>query len=557
MNSRLPVLVLCCLALLASGAHAQEAPPAPEPTEPERVCVEGASDGYEQVVDLTFPVRGDVRYSDDYDQPRSGGRTHQGTDVVADKLQTVHAVLPGVVTVATGIDSPMPSYGYYLRIRHDKGLDSAYVHLNNDSPGTDDGEGGTRWAYAPGIRKGVRVERGQFIGYVGDSGNAEGTVAHLHFELMNPAWDAQDTGADQPWDPCLDDPKYTDKTRYNPYPSLVDAERRGDYPAPPPQEAGEAVARVAGSTRVLTSVQIARRFDPGVRAVIVVPEGSHAEALVAAPLAGLLDAPVLLAGQFGLHGDVVAEVARLDADNAYVIGREDQLSAATESQLREAGVDNVARIAEPDPFALSARIAREIRSYGNAPRLERVFLAVGEHADPARAWPDALSAGALAALTKSPVLLTRGGDLPAAVREVLEELSPPLVQVVGGTGAVSEAVAEDAGEAADADVERLSGANRFATSVAVAREAVELGLSAPRVWFATGHAFPDALAAGPAAAREGAPLLLIDGRQAGGAPEPEEWVGDRTEDLDDAVAVGGTAAITEAVRLHLAKVVGG
>ena len=550
----LRVLALCLAVLLllaAAPAYAQE--PTPEPTEPERVCVEGAPGGYEQVVDLTFPVRGDVRYSDDYDQPRSGGRTHQGTDLVAEKLQTVHAVLPGVVTVATGIDSPMPSYGYYLKIRHDNGLDSAYVHLNNDTPGTDDDQGGAAWAYAPGIRRGVRVERGQFIGYVGDSGNAEGTVPHLHFELMNPAWEPEAGSDEKPWDPCLDDPKYTDKTRYNPYPSLKDAERRGDYPPAPP---AADVTRVGGTTRVLTSVVIARRFEGPARAVIIVPEGSHAEALVAAPLAGLLDAPVLLAGPNGLHGDVLAEVERLKARNAYVIGRPEQLSTLTENQLRESGVTNVARIAEADLFALSARMAREIRSYGEAPRLERVFLAVGEHADPARAWPDALSVGALAALAKAPVLLTRGEQLPAAVRDVLGELRPPLVQVVGGAGAVSVAVEEEAAEAADAETERLSGSNRFATSVAVAEEAVALGLSAPRVWFATGHAFPDALAAGPAAAREGAPLLLIDGRAVAGAPEPEAWVSRRSAQIDDAVAVGGQAAISEDVRTHLAKLIG-
>ena len=538
----LRVLALCLavpFVLAAVPAAAQEPTPTPTP----RVCVPDAPDGYERVIDLTFPVRGKVTYSDTYEAGRAG-HMHQATDIMAGKLQTVHAALAGMVVVATGIDEPMPSYGYYLKLRHDDGTFSAYVHLNNDSPGTDDGAGGTAWAYAPGIREGVRVERGQWIGYVGDSGNAENTAPHLHFELEDPELD----------DPCLDEAKYTDKERLNPYPSLKDAERRGDYPPAPP---AADVTRVGGATRVLTSVVIARRFEGPARAVIVVPEGSHAEALVAAPLAGLLDAPVLLAGPNGLHGDVLAEVERLKARNAYVIGRPEQLSTLTENQLRESGVSNVARIAEADPFALSARMAREIRSYGEAPRLERVFLAVGEHADPARAWPDALSVGALAALAKAPVLLTRGEELPDAVRDVLEELRPPLVQVVGGTGAVSAAVEEKAAEAAHADTERLSGPNRFATSVAVAEEAVALGLSAPRVWFATGHAFPDALAAGPAAAREGAPLLLVDGRTVAGAPEPEAWVSRRSAQIDDAVAVGGQAAISEDVRTHLAKLLGG
>ncbi|HWH31564.1 MAG TPA: cell wall-binding repeat-containing protein, partial [Egibacteraceae bacterium] len=416
------------------------------------------------------------------------------------------------------------------------GLESVYVHLNNDSPGTDDGAGGPEWAYAPGIREGVRVERGQWIGYVGDSGNAESTGSHLHFELHDPELD----------DPCLDG--YRNPTWMNPYPSLVGAWDRGDVPEPP---AGD-VTRLAGSNRVLTSVVIARRFDPGVRAVIVVPEGSHAEALVAAPLAGLLDAPILLAGTAGPSEEALAEIRRLGAGNAYVLGREDQLAPATEALLREAGVANVARIAEPDPFALSARVAEEVRSYSEAPKLERVFLAVGDHPEPSRAWPDALSAGALAALTKAPVLLTRSGELPEAVRDALRDLAPPLVQVIGGPGAVADGVEAAAREAAGGQSARLAGSNRFATSVAVADEAVRLGLSAPRAWLATGHAFPDALAAGPAAAREGAALILVDGREPGGAPEPEEWL--RGRGVSDAIAVGGHAAITEEVRLHLARV---
>jgi putative cell wall-binding protein len=519
--------------------------PSPSPSPTSAPCDETDPDGYRRLVDLTFPVRGDVTYIDDYHHVRSGGaRRHQGTDLMARKLQTVHAAVGGVVEVATGIDGPVPSYGYYLKVRHDDGTAAAYVHLNNDTPGTDDGRGGHEWAYAPGIRKGVRVERGQWIGYVGDSGNAEGTTPHLHFELHDPELD----------DPaCLPNPPY-DPHRLNPYDSLKDAERRSDFPPPPP--VGR-VQRVAGSNRVLTAVEVSKAARSTARTVVVVPEGSHVEALVAAPLAGLVDGPVLLSGPAGLDDAVAGEVRRLGARNAYVIGRAEQLSTVTEDDLRAAGVQNLARIAEPDPYALSAALARELASYPEVDGFERVFLALGEHADPSRAWPDALSAGALAAAVQAPVLLTRGEELPPAIARVLADLRPRLVQVVGGAAAVSEAVSSAAGEAAGAVVTRLAGANRFATSVAVARAAVDAGLAAPRVWAATGHAFPDALAAGPAAARLGAPLVLVDGRRAGGAPEPEAWLADETRRIEEGIVVGGVAAVSEDVRAHLAKLLAG
>jgi len=76
-----------------------------------------------------------------------------------------------------------PSYGYMLSIAGDDGYKYNYIHINNDTPGTDDGLGGPQYAYAPGIKEGVTVTQGQHIAWVGDSGNAENTVSHLHFEI--------------------------------------------------------------------------------------------------------------------------------------------------------------------------------------------------------------------------------------------------------------------------------------------------------------------------------------------------------------------------------------
>ena len=70
-----------------------------------------------------------------------------------------------------------------IQIQHNDGWRTKYIHLNNDTPGTDDGQG---WGIAPGIEVGTRVKAGQLIGWVGDSGNAEGTSPHLHFELVDP-----------------------------------------------------------------------------------------------------------------------------------------------------------------------------------------------------------------------------------------------------------------------------------------------------------------------------------------------------------------------------------
>lgn len=125
---------------------------------------------------LIFPVAGRISYIDSWGAPRPGGRTHKGTDIFADKGTPVVAVAAGEVVSASSSDG---TAGVYVKIRHSDGAISAYLHLNNDTPGTDDGQ---VVGIANGIEKGAFVPAGMIIGYVGDSGNAETTQPHLHFE---------------------------------------------------------------------------------------------------------------------------------------------------------------------------------------------------------------------------------------------------------------------------------------------------------------------------------------------------------------------------------------
>lgn len=134
---------------------------------------------------LTMPVQGQHYFWDTFWGPRPG-RIHHAQDIIAAKGVPVVAAASGTVRLVNWTSrSHMNRHRCCtLVIRHDDGWESRYIHLNNDTPGTDDGKA---WGIAKSIRPGVRVKAGQVIGWVGDSGSAEHTRPHLHFELLDPS----------------------------------------------------------------------------------------------------------------------------------------------------------------------------------------------------------------------------------------------------------------------------------------------------------------------------------------------------------------------------------
>lgn len=142
-----------------------------------------------------------VNFWDSWGARRSGGRRHRGTDILSPRGTAVLAVADGTV-VEFG---KQRLSGYFIRLDHGDGWTTTYMHLNNDVEG-DDGLGGLWTAIYPTLTVGAEVDAGDVIGYVGDSGNAEGTQPHIHFEVKH------------------------DGVKVNPYPFLKavwDRERRG------------------------------------------------------------------------------------------------------------------------------------------------------------------------------------------------------------------------------------------------------------------------------------------------------------------------------------------
>ncbi|MDZ4167600.1 MAG: cell wall-binding repeat-containing protein [Coriobacteriia bacterium] len=205
----------------------------------------------------------------------------------------------------------------------------------------------------------------------------------------------------------------------------------------------------------------------------------------------------------------------------------------------------VDRTEGPDRYATAVEISRAyypdgpVNGWdGNAWSSYTVVICTGEN------FPDALAATPWAAQMGAPLLLTRGATLPPVVSAELDRLKPWRVVIVGGTDVVSQGVAA-AIEAKGVTIDRVAGTDRYATSVEIAkRYGAQLDMDGigwdKGVFVARGDAFPDALAAGPAAAGMHWPILLT--RPDRLPKSVDDWFFD--VEIEDAVIIGGVTAVS-------------
>jgi murein DD-endopeptidase MepM/ murein hydrolase activator NlpD len=162
-------------------------------------------------IPMVFPLEKRVTVLHDYLAPRVG-HLHQGTDLMAPKMTKELACVAGTVTLRVGTYGGVPEYSLWLV--GDDGHGYFYIHINNDTPGTDDGKGGLANAFAPGLVSGAHVAQGQHIAYVGDSGNAESTGSHLHFEIHQTT--LMSSASMDPYDSLVNAPLYNGTPPPNP-----------------------------------------------------------------------------------------------------------------------------------------------------------------------------------------------------------------------------------------------------------------------------------------------------------------------------------------------------
>ncbi|WP_419916785.1 cell wall-binding repeat-containing protein [Candidatus Poriferisodalis sp.] len=282
--------------------------------------------------------------------------------------------------------------------------------------------------------------------------------------------------------------------------------------------AGVEVNRYGGADRYATSLEVAEEFVAQASAppdaVVLASGESWFDAVVAAPFAGSIDAPLLMTPPGELRDDAAGFLERIGASEVFVVSADrgpHAVGPAVISGLADLGI-RAQRVTGLDRYATGAAAARRIDEVGTMPGLGRTaIVASGE------VFADALVAGPLAAHGPHPVLLTPPGELHPEAAVYLREAGIEHVVLMGGTAALTATVETSLRELG-LSVTRLAGATRFDTAVQAAQLAAErYGDSAGGGCFAGGRVglaradVPfDSFGAGPLLGRLCAPLLLTE-----------------------------------------------
>lgn len=303
------------------------------------------------------------------------------------------------------------------------------------------------------------------------------------------------------------------------------------------------VSRLWGQDRYTTSLAVARQFvqesGGSIDAAVLVSGRSWHDAVIAAGLAGTLDAPVVLTQKNEVPAATAEFLAEAGVARVVVVG---SASAVSDEVLTSfASLGNVERISGVDPSAASVAVAQRMGDLGVMPGHGPTLVVAS-----AEVFADAMVAGGFSARGGHPVLLTPPDALDAGVASYVTDSGAQHVVVMGGSAAVSTKVQDDLA-ALGVAVTRLGGRTRLHTAQVVAHflegkytdTAGEACFDRSTAGLATAWVPFDAFSAGPLLGELCAPLLLTDPERMD--PDVAQWIKRGTSDL---LVFGGKAAVS-------------
>lgn len=299
--------------------------------------------------------------------------------------------------------------------------------------------------------------------------------------------------------------------------------------------------RLAGGNRYATAAAISQKGWTTADCVILTSGENFPDALAGTVLASVKNAPILLSERKELSKETQAEIARLKAKKIFILGGTSVIAQEAEDRL--AKDYSVTRISGSDRYETAVKLGKIVLQEAGVKTVDTVILATGAN------YPDALAIAPYAGNHTIPVLFTNGQTFNKNVIDTLQEWKTQKVLLAGGTGVISTEVENILKEEMKLTVTRLSGKDRYLTSLAIAeyfekykQEGTSSETSALiKASLATGENFPDALAGAALAAKEKMPLLLA--KKDGVSTEILYYL--KAKSLEKLYVYGGEGVITD------------
>ncbi|NTU72495.1 MAG: cell wall-binding repeat-containing protein, partial [Coriobacteriia bacterium] len=248
--------------------------------------------------------------------------------------------------------------------------------------------------------------------------------------------------------------------------------------------------RVGSANRFTNSVLLAQQGWTSSEYVVIATGRGWSDALVGTPLAATLKAPLLLSERTALPAVVKAEIKRLGASRAIILGGTGALASGIVDDLVECGITRryVERIGGADRYVTASKVARRIHSLSDGEGW--VALVSGER------FTDALSVGPWAGALGAPIVLTKKSSIPATTKTVLTALHPKAVLIVGGSRSIGAKVTKQI------PVQwRIAGVDSYDTANLMAEFASDHDFDFDNVYVVSGTDWSSSLSLGALSAR--------------------------------------------------------
>lgn len=290
------------------------------------------------------------------------------------------------------------------------------------------------------------------------------------------------------------------------------------------------ISRITGGNRYETSANISNEFSNSTVQNIIIASGNNfPDALSGSTLSKKLNAPILLMNETISSSSSSINYIKehlVDGGTIYVLGGNTSINDSFLDYFKSLGY-NIKRLGGNDRFDTNKQIVH----FMNVEKGTPVFLVNGY------GFADALSISSIAASKGYPVLMSHKTNLPNEIKDILKEIQPSKIFIIGGEGSINSSIENEL--KLNDSIERIKGNNRYETSLNVCKY---FDLNSSYAIVANGENFPDALSGSALATKLNVPIILTDGSN---IIEQKRYL-DSTE-CSNLIILGGKGSVSIAV----------